>query len=133
MAGIKLEVVTPTGKVLDAQVSSVTAPGAEGDFGVLPEHRPGLVMLGGGALSYEGSDSGQVFIRGGVAEVRPDGLLVLADDATTPESIDRAAAEALLQAAIQGLEKAEFLDDARLQRFNADRAYAEAVLKVSGH
>ena len=133
MAGIKLEVVTPTGKVLDAQVSAVTAPGSEGDFGVLPEHRPGLVMLGGGALTYEGSESGQVFIRGGVAEVRPDGLLVLADDATTPDNIDRDAAEKILQAAVEGLDKAEFLDDGRLQRFNSDRAYAEAILKVSGH
>ena len=135
MATIKLEVVTPTGKVLDVEADTVTAPGALGELGVLPEHRPGLVMLGGGALRYEknGSEGEPVYIRGGVAEIRPDGVLVLADEARTAANADKARAEKILEKAIAGQDQSEYLDDAQLQSLTNDRAYAEAILKVAGH
>lgn len=135
MATIKLEVVTPTGKVLDVQADSVTAPGAMGELGVLPDHRPGLVMLGGGELRYEknGSAGEPVFIRGGVAEIRPDGVLILADEARTPAKADKQRAERILQQALEVQEQSDYLDDAELQRVANDRAYAEAMLKVAGH
>lgn len=135
MATIKLEVVTPRGKVLDVEADSVTAPGALGELGVLPEHRPGLVMLGGGELRYQkgGSEGEPVFIRGGVAEIRPDGVLVLADEARTPANADKARAEAILEKAMAARDQSTYLDDAELQRIANDRAYAESVLKVAGH
>lgn len=135
MATIKLEVVTPTGKVLDVEADSVTAPGALGELGVLPEHRPGLVMLGGGTLQYtaNGGDGDPIYIRGGVAEIRPDGVLVLADEARTSDTIDKARAEKLLADAIEATAQSEFLDDERLQSIANDRAYAEAVLKIAGN
>ncbi len=135
MATIKLEVVTPTGKVLDVEADSVTAPGALGDLGVLPEHRPGLVMLGGGALRYGkgGSEGEPVYIRGGVAEIRPDGVLVLADEARTEAKVDKARAEKILEKALARQETADYLDDAQLQAISNDRAYAEAILKIAGH
>lgn len=135
MATIKLEVVTPTGKVLDVEADTVTAPGALGELGVLPEHRPGLVMLGGGALRYEksGSEGEPVYIRGGVAEIRPDGVLVLADEARTAAKVDKARAEKILEKAIASQDQAEYLDDAELRGIENDRAYAEAILKVAGH
>lgn len=135
MATIKLEVVTPTGKVLDVDADNVTAPGVLGELGVLPEHRPGLIMLGGGALRYEksGSEGEPVYIRGGVAEIRPDGVLVLADEARTPDKVDKARAEKILDKAIAAQAEADYLDDIRLRAIENDRAYAEAILKVAGH
>lgn len=135
MATIKLEVVTPTGKVLETQADSVTAPGAEGEFGVLPEHRPGLVMLGGGVLRHEkgGREGPPVYIRGGVAEIRPDGVLVLADEATRGDNVDRDRAEAILQRAVRTLEEQEYLDAEALRHLANDRGYAEAMLKTAGH
>lgn len=135
MATIKLEVVTPTGKVLDVDADSVTAPGALGELGVLPQHRPGLVMLGGGALRYQagGRDGEPIYIRGGVAEIRPDGVLVLADEARTPAKVDKQRAEQILEHAMQRANEATYLDDAEMQRIGNDRAYAEAMLKVAGH
>lgn len=133
MAHIKLEVVTPTGKALEVTAASVTAPGALGEFTVLPQHRPGLVKLGGGAIRYEGPEGdGMLFVRGGLAEIRPDGVLVLADEATRPADIDRAEAEAILSSVTTSYEEAEFLDDERMSRLASDRAYAESLLKV-GH
>ena len=52
MAQFKLSVVTPTGSVLDADVSEATVPGAAGEFGMYADHQPALIMLGGGLLSY---------------------------------------------------------------------------------
>ena len=73
MAAFNLTVVTPTGAVVDSEIDEATLPGAYGEFGVLPSHQPALIMLGGGSLSYNGpAGSGQVLIRGGVAEIRPE-------------------------------------------------------------
>jgi F-type H+-transporting ATPase subunit epsilon len=134
MADLKLEIVTPTGKVLDTEASTITAPGANGQFGVLPDHRPALVMLGGGAITFEGkSGPGKVFIRGGVAEVRMDGVLVLADEAIRPDAVDRAEAEGVLKATDKAFATHDYLDDERVRRLESDRAYAESILKVAGH
>ncbi len=131
---LKLEIVTPTGKVLDAQATSISAPGVNGEFGVLPHHRPALLMLSGGAVAYEGpSGQGRVYIRGGVAEVRADGVLVLADAAFKPEALDRGAAEKLLATTEAALAAHEYIGDEKQRRLSSDRAFAEAVLKVTGH
>jgi F0F1-type ATP synthase epsilon subunit len=48
MASMNLSVVTPTGAVVDTEISEATLPGAAGVFGVYPQHQPSLIMLGGG-------------------------------------------------------------------------------------
>ena len=130
MAKIKLEVVTPTGKVVEVETNAVSAPGVAGDLGILPEHRPALIQLGGGVITY---DDGMVYVRGGVAEVRPNGVLVLADKATLPEDADRAEAEALLKETVEALDAKDYLDEDQLIQLNNRRAFAEAVLKTAGH
>ncbi|MCB9522724.1 MAG: ATP synthase F1 subunit epsilon [Myxococcales bacterium] len=125
-----LEVVTPTGKVVKVETASVTAPGSLGELGILPDHRPALIQLGGGAIKYDG---GQVFVRGGVAEVRPGGVLVLADRAARPDQVDRAEVEALLKQTLEALQSRDYLNDVRLADLSNDRAFAEAVLHVAGH
>jgi F-type H+-transporting ATPase subunit epsilon len=131
MSQFKLEVVTPTGRVVQTETDQVTAPGAKGEVGILPQHRAALIQLGGGTIRFTG---GEVLVRGGVAEVRADGVLVLADEAVLPAKADRARAEAILQAAVAGLaDTRQYIDDETLARLATDRAFAEAVLKVAGH
>ena len=118
---------------MDTEVLEVTVPGAAGTFGVYPNHQPALIMLGGG-VTYQGpEDSGEVLIRGGVAEISGDTILIITDHAELPEEADREAAEALLESAMAGPEDGEILDDAVLARLTKDRSYAEAVLKTAGH
>jgi len=77
-----LEIVTPDRKVLSQDVDYVGAPGALGEFGVLPNHIPFLSALGIGNLYYK--DSGKthyVFVSGGFAEVSPDKVTILAEAA----------------------------------------------------
>lgn len=125
---IKLEIVTPTGKLLETQTDEVTAPGFEGEFSILPSHRPALIRLGGGAITH---NSGKVFVRGGVAEVRSDGVLILADQATLPEAIDAKVAQTLIEEVNAAFAESEFLEDDRVTRLAADRAYAEAMLAAT--
>ena len=115
MATMNLSVVTPVGSLVDTEVLEVTVPGAAGTFGVYPNHQPALIMLGGGALTYQGpEDSGEVLIRGGVAEISGDTILIITDHAELPEEADREAAEALLESAMAGPEDGEILDYALL-------------------
>ena len=85
MAKLNLSVVTPRGAVVDTTVDEVEMPAAFGEMGVLPDHQPGLLMLGGGLLTYTGGEGGgRVYLRGGVAEVGPTRVLILTDEAACP-------------------------------------------------
>lgn len=133
MAQMKLEVVTPTGAVVEAEAESVTAPGVEGEFGVLPDHRPALIMLGGGTLRYAGPQGeGAVLIRGGIAEVAADRVLVLADEAVLPGEGDAARADALLEGVEEAVRGGDYLDDEALARLAIDRGFAESLRSAKG-
>ena len=72
-------VVTPERPVVDARAESVVVPGAEGEFGVLPEHEPFLAPLVAGELRFtteEGTHS--LRITGGFAEVSQERVTILA-------------------------------------------------------
>jgi F-type H+-transporting ATPase subunit epsilon len=94
MATLKLEVATPDGLALKADVEIVTAPSVEGEFGVLPGHLPLLAATRAGLLKYRLDNRDQVAAIGpGFVEALPDKVLVLTDAFLKPESIDRAKAE----------------------------------------
>lgn len=134
MAKIKLDVITPLGAFLSEEVDEVTVPGVSGRFGVYEGHRPGLSMLGGGRVVYtSGGEERELFIRGGVAEVQADGVLILADNAENPDDLDRELADKLLEEVTAELDKGEFLDDGRSLRLAGDRDYAEAVKERLSH
>jgi F-type H+-transporting ATPase subunit epsilon len=98
-----LEVVTPKGKLLEAEVSEVTAPGSSGQFGVLPGHVPLLSGLRPGVLSYKGAGGGAIAVGKGFAEVDRDRVIVLVDQGEKVDQIDVAAAHKELAAAQQEL------------------------------
>ena len=96
MATFQLELVSPEKLLLSRQVDMVIIPAAEGEMGVLPGHAPMIVALRGGAIRV--TENGQVteslFVAGGFAEVTPERVTVLADEATPLSEISRANAEA---------------------------------------
>ncbi|MGB6430218.1 MAG: ATP synthase F1 subunit epsilon [Candidatus Acidiferrales bacterium] len=92
---IQLEVVTLERSVVRATVSEIQVPGRDGFLGILPGHTPLLTELGIGALSYkEGSETFFIAVIGGLAEVLPDRVIVLADAAERAEEIDVPRAQA---------------------------------------
>ncbi len=83
---LRLSVVTPQRRVLDAEVDSVLCPGSEGEFGVLPGHEALLAPLAEGRLEWtERGARRAVRIGGGFAEVTQERVVILADSAEAPE------------------------------------------------
>jgi F-type H+-transporting ATPase subunit epsilon len=81
---LRLVVLTPERELVDELVREVTAPGAYGQIGVLPNHAALVTSLEAGTLSYK-TDQGEkrLTITGGFAEVRDDVLTVLATGGAT--------------------------------------------------
>jgi F-type H+-transporting ATPase subunit epsilon len=93
--GLQLEVVTLEGSVVRDSVAEVQLPARDGYLGILPGHTPLLTELGIGALSYkQGAETFFIAVIGGLAEVLPDRVIVLADAAERADEIDVAAARA---------------------------------------
>jgi len=92
-----LEIVTPYRKLLSKEVDELTAPGAEGEFGVLSGHTPFLTVLKAGELSFKkGGEHGYIAVSKGYAEVLPDKTTILVDSAEFAEEINLEAAKELL-------------------------------------
>ncbi len=132
---LTLEVVEPERMLVSEAVEMVVLPGAEGDFGVLPQHAPLVSLLRPGVISlYSGGQvSRRLFVAGGFVEVGPQGCVVLAEGAEPLESLDRAAAEQALKNAEEDLADAKAPSEeerARLERaIEIARARLEAVTR----
>lgn len=86
---LQLEIVTPEGVKLTETVDMLTAPGADGEFGVLPRHRPMLAALTAGIVTYtKGGVSESVAIGPGFAEVVDDRAILLTDHFVTKADVD---------------------------------------------
>ena len=102
---MQLQIVTPKGSKVEAEITEVTAPGVVGDLGILPGHRPLLTALGIGVLSYkaDGADA-NLAVNGGYLEVADDHVVVITETAETPDEIDVTRAETALDTARKELE-----------------------------
>ncbi len=95
---MKLEIVTPFGKVLDEECDEAVAPGAYGLFGVLPEHIPYLTTVPAGVLWYRKGNEVRYFsVANGYAEVFSDKILLLVATAERAEEIDLERAQRRLE------------------------------------
>jgi F-type H+-transporting ATPase subunit epsilon len=102
---ITLSIVAPDKSVMEEPVSSIVAPGTEGYFGVQAGHEPLVASLKAGLLEYvQNGQRSFVYIGGGFAEVRPDRVTILADEAELAQNISLAHAEADLEKARAGLQ-----------------------------
>ncbi|MBI2863041.1 MAG: F0F1 ATP synthase subunit epsilon [Chloroflexi bacterium] len=118
MANLKFEIVTAERVVYSEEVNMVTAPGVEGELGVLPRHTPLLTTLQPGEVRVkkEGGEEVIMFVSGGFLEVMPDKVVILADTAERAEEIDVARAEeARRRAETRIAERAETMDVARAE------------------
>ncbi|MCW5724304.1 MAG: F0F1 ATP synthase subunit epsilon [Maricaulaceae bacterium] len=88
---LKFDLVSPERRLFAGAVDMVVVPGEEGDFGVLPGHAPVMSAIRPGAIAvHDGGKVERTFINGGFAEVAPEGLTILAEDAVPLASVDRA-------------------------------------------
>lgn len=99
----KFELVSPERLLVSANVREVLIPGSEGDFTVLPNHAPVIAMLRPGVLRVPGYDgpNGAIYVRGGLADVGPERLIVLAEQAVPLGQVDAAFLDREISAAEQ--------------------------------
>ena len=115
---IQLEIITPAGVQLTEQVDEFTAPSTEGQFGVLPGHRPMLASLKTGIVGYtKGGTHVQLAVGPGFVEVNDDRAVLLTDQFCRKEDIDPVRVRLDLKEADQALDDyegehstAEFVD-----------------------
>lgn len=92
---IRCEIVSQDRMVFQGEADMVVLPGVEGEMGILPRHAPLLTTLRYGLIRVKRGDREEVFtVAGGVAEVQPEIVTVLADAAENVAEIDVARAEA---------------------------------------
>ena len=103
---LKLEMVTPYKRVLSEEVDEVTAPGAIGEFGVLPDHTSLLTTLKVGELTYKkDGETFHVAVNWGYVEVEDNVMTVLVETAEPADQIDVERAKAALGRAEEALKK----------------------------
>lgn len=103
---IRCEIVSQDRMVFEGDVDIVVVPGAEGEMGILPNHSPLLSTLSFGLIRVRSEGAEEVFtVAGGVVEVQPQLVTVLADAAENVEEIDVARAEAARKRAQEYLQK----------------------------
>ncbi len=119
---IRLRLVTSSRLLLDEEVDEVAAPGALGEFGVLPNHISFLTLLEIGEMSYkQGVERRHLAVSGGYAEVLDDVMTVLANAAEYADEID-------MERARRAMERAERQMEA-LGREDKEFLAAEAALR----
>ena len=95
MATIHVEVVSAEESIFSGEAKFVALPGENGELGILPRHTPLITRIRAGAVRIERADTGEeefVFVPGGILEVQPGTVTVLADTAIRGSDLDEAKA-----------------------------------------
>ena len=125
---LKLDMVTPYKRVLSVEVDEVTAPGAVGEFGVLPDHTSLLTTLKVGELTYkQGNVTFHVAVNWGYVEVEDNVMTVLVETAEPADQIDLERAKAALARAEEALKN---LTDEDKEFKIMEAALERAVIRV---
>jgi F-type H+-transporting ATPase subunit epsilon len=123
---IRCEIVSQDRLVYEGDVDIVVIPGQEGEMGILPNHAPLLAIMNMGVIKVRLGGNEEIFtVTGGLVEVQPDLVTVLASAAENVEEIDIARAEEAKRRAEELLEQGPPTDD--LDRYLA----IEAALRRS--
>src|SRR5512133_2745463 len=123
-ATIHVDVVSAEESIFSGEAKFVALPGEAGELGILPRHTPLITRIKPGAVRIERADNGEeefVFVAGGILEVQPHCVTVLADTAIRGKDLDEEKANAAKQAAQEAIRNA---------KSEVDLATAQAELAV---
>ena len=120
--GLKIEIVSPERLVLSEVVTSVTVPGTEGYFTVMDDHAPFMTTLRPGFITVNRNGQDEIFfVKGGFADVSPDGLTILAERSVPLSEFDHGDLQAQIKAAEAELAAAATPED---------KSYAQEVVSA---
>jgi len=136
MATIKVDIVSAEGEIHSGDALMVFAPAQMGEVGIAPRHAPLLTALNPGEVRVQTEDGKEesFYITGGMLEIQPHSVTILADTALRGDQLDEAAALAAQQDAEEALKgAADETDVARAQAELAEaRARYRAAQKLKG-
>jgi F-type H+-transporting ATPase subunit epsilon len=94
MATFQVDVVSAEESIFSGEAKFVALPGENGELGILPRHTPLITRIKPGAVRIQRPDGQEdfVFVAGGILEVQPDQVTVLADTAIRGKDLDEAKA-----------------------------------------
>ncbi len=101
MATLKVDVVSAEEEIFSGEAKFVALPGEMGELGIYPRHAPLITRIRPGAVRILRADNDQeefVFVAGGILEVQPGSVTVLADTAIRGKDLDEAMATEAKQA-----------------------------------
>ena len=130
---MRLEVITTERRAFDAAVEMVIAPGADGVLGILPDHAPLMSKLKPGAMEVRIAGQAPRFIAigGGLIEVQPDHVVVLADAAEHAHEIDLELARDARQKAQEHVERERTGETAAFEAALHAFMHSDARLQVA--
>ena len=132
MATIHVDFVSAEASIFSGEAKFVALPGEAGELGILPRHTPLITRIRPGAVRIEKADGDEefVFVAGGILEVQPGTVTVLADTAIRGADLDEAkAVEARKQAEEAMKNAASDIDFAKAQSEFAAMAAQIAALR----
>ncbi|MBU2871729.1 F0F1 ATP synthase subunit epsilon [Colwellia sp. E2M01] len=123
---VNLSVVSAEESLFSGSIKSLQITGSEGELGIMPGHAPLLTSLKPGmALITKHDDSEEViYLSGGMLEVQPNNIIVLADVATRADDLDE-------QAALEAKQRAEENINANSSDVDFTAAAAELARAVA--
>ena len=110
MATLHVDVVSAEESIFSGEAKFVALPGEAGELGILPRHTPLITRIKPGAVRIERADNGEeefVFVAGGILEVQPGSVTVLADTAIRGHDLDEAKANEARKLAEEALRNAK--------------------------
>ena len=125
-----VDIVSAEEQIFSGQADMVIAPGEAGELGIMPEHAPLLTRIKPGTVRVQqgGQDTEVIYVSGGMMEVQPDRVTVLADTSVRAHDLDEAKAlEAERQAKEALANRTGALEVAKAQ---AELAEASAQLQA---
>ena len=131
MATIKVDIVSAEGEIHSGDAAMVFAPASMGEVGIAPRHAPMLTTLKPGEVRVQDEEGQEeaFYITGGMLEIQPNQVTILADTALRGDQLDEAAALAAQQAAEKALEGASQETD--IVRATAELEEARARYRAS--
>lgn len=127
---VHVNIVSAEAEIFSGLATMVFAPGAMGELGILPRHAPLLTKIKPGEVRIRTEDGSEEFfyVSGGMLEVQPHIVTILADTAARARDLDEAAAQAAKQRAEQVLKDKK--GDIDLAQAEAELAEAIAQIKA---
>lgn len=126
---IQVDVVSAEESIFSGEAEFVVLPGEVGELGIYPQHTPLITRIKPGAVRIKPADGGEeqlIFVAGGVLEVQPTVITVLADTAIRGHDLDEAKANEAMRKAEEAMAKAQ--DKAEIATLQAEFAMMAAQL-----